>query len=411
MKQLPLGNLLESSDSGVWGDEDLDSGVSVLRSTNFNSDGTLDLTKLTFRALDARVRSRKLLRAGDILLEKSGGGPKQPVGRVCLFRGDDASHAFGNFIARLRPGSEVLSEYLFYFLWQFHSRGKTTHYQKQTTGIRNLEFKRYLTILVPVRSIDEQRRIVDLLSRAEGIVRLRRQARQKTAELIPAIFADMFDDPAANPKGWPTLTLGDMISEGPTNGLYKHKSAYGSGTPILRIDAFYDGRVEDLSGLKRVRIESDELQRFALSAGDIVINRVNSPAYLGKSAIIPALQEPTVFESNMMRFSIDADLALPEYVIALLQHPSSRQHFLGHAKHAINQSSINQQDVKALPVIVPPLRLQRRFIERAESVLAIERQQQMAMAKAELTFESLLSRAFSAEAHSLVELQTATALA
>lgn len=411
MKQyIPLGDLLESSDSGVWGDEDLEAGISVLRSTNFNADGTLDLTKLTFRVLDTRDQSRKLLQAGDILLEKSGGGPKQPVGRVCLFLGDAVPHAFGNFIARLRPGKAVLSEYLFYYLWQFHSSGKTSHYQKQTTGIRNLEFKRYLTIPVPVCSIEEQLRIVDQISRAEGIVRLRRQAQQKAAELIPALFADMFGDPVRNSKGWPLMTLGDLISAGPTNGLYKHQSAYGSGTPILRIDAFYDGRVTDLAKLKRVQVEPDEQRRFAIAAGDIIVNRVNSPEYLGKSALVPELLEPTVFESNMMRFSIDDQLALPEFVIALLQDPSSRRHFLANAKHAINQSSINQQDVKSLPVFAPPLGLQRQFAQRVSSVVAIEQQQQAAMAKAEAVFGSLLAKAF-AETGPQVHLEMEKALA
>jgi hypothetical protein len=51
---IPLGDVLESFDSGVWGDEDVEAGISVLRSTNFNADGTLDFTKLTFRVLDAR---------------------------------------------------------------------------------------------------------------------------------------------------------------------------------------------------------------------------------------------------------------------------------------------------------------------------------------------------------------------
>jgi type I restriction enzyme S subunit len=250
---------------------------------------------------------------------------------------------------------------------------------------------------ISVPSMNAQRRIVDLLSRAEGIVRLRRQAQQKAAALIPAIFVDMFGDPATNPKGWPRMALVDLIASGPTNGLYKHKSAYGSGTPILRIDAFYDGRVTDLATLKRVQVEPDEQRRFALLAGDIIVNRVNSPEYLGKSALVPELLEPTVFESNMMRFSIDASHALAEFVIALLQDPSSRRHFLINAKHAINQSSINQQDVKSLPVFVPPLEWQRQFAQRVAAVRAIEQQQQAATSKAEATFSALLARAFAME--------------
>ena len=62
-----------------------------------------------------------------------------------------------------------------------------------------------------VPPLPEQRRIVDLLSRAEGIVRLRREAEKKAAELIPALFLDMFGDPATNPKGWPVESLGKHV--------------------------------------------------------------------------------------------------------------------------------------------------------------------------------------------------------
>lgn len=296
-------------------------------------------------------------------------------------------------IIPLLPSSQCDRQYLSYFL-----RAPSTVQQivERSAGARmpraDMDF--VLSLPIPLPGIAEQRLIVDLISRAEGIVRLRRQAQQKAAALIPAIFVDMFGDPATNPKGWPQTVLGDLIAHGPSNGLYKHKSAYGSGAPILRIDAFYDGRVTDLAALKRVQVDPDEKRRFALSAGDIVVNRVNSPEYLGKSAIVPALPEPTVFESNMMRFTIDAARALPEFVIALLQHPFSRQHFLANAKHAINQSSINQQDVKSLSVFVPPLDLQREFAQRVSAVNAIEQQQAAAMSKAEATLGALLARAF-----------------
>jgi type I restriction enzyme S subunit len=395
MSRVPLQELLDLSDSGIWGGEDAENGVSVLRSTNFKANGTLDYTKLTFRVIEERKRAAKILQEGDILLEKSGGGPQQPVGRVCLYRGHSLQHSFGNFIARLRPKPIILSEFLFYFLWQFHATGKTSHYQKQTTGIRNLEFKRFLTIDVPVPPLPEQRRIVDLLSRAEGIVRLRREAEKKAAELIPALFLDLFGDPATNPKGWPAPTLGELLLDGPQNGLYKHASHYGDGTPILRIDAFYDGQVRDLKSLKRVALTPDECTRFRLRPRDLVINRVNSPEYLGKSTIIPSLDEETVFESNMMRLSVEEARVLPEYVIEHLQTSYAKAHFLSKAKHAINQSSINQQDVKSLRVTMPPLLMQHDFVDKVGQVRSIQSQQSAATAKAQATFDALLARCFS----------------
>jgi len=209
----------------------------------------------------------------------------------------------------------------------------------------------------------------------------------------------MFGDPATNPKGWAAATLGDLIADGPQNGLYKHGSLYGEGTPILRIDAFYDGRVRSLTTLKRVQATPEERAKFRLTARDIVINRVNSVEYLGKSAIIPSLSEETVFESNMMRFALDELHVLPEYVIELLQTAHAKAHFLSNAKHAINQSSINQQDVKSLSVCCPPLELQGAFASRVAEVESIQVQQSAATAKAQETFDALLAGVFSETAH------------
>lgn len=226
-------------------------------------------------------------------------------------------------------------------------------------------------------------------------MRLRREAQAKAQAIVPALFVDMFGDAVTNSKGWPKCPLGELICSGPTNGLYKHKSLYGRGTPILRIDAFYSGKVKDLNALKRVELESDiELKRFGVEQGDIVINRVNSPEYLGKSAIIPELPEPIVFESNMMRLSVNRARALPEFVIAQLQQPAARNHFLANAKHAINQSSINQQDVKSLPMIVPPIAAQAKFVEWSTNANSILMQQEEALLTAEQTFASILAKSF-----------------
>lgn len=144
--------------------------------------------------------------------------------------------------------------------------------------------------------------------------------------------------------------------------------------------------------MKRVEITPDESHKFRLTPRDIVINRVNSVEYLAKSAIIPALHEGTVFESNMMRLSVDETQVLPEYLIELLQTGYSKTHFLAKAKHAINQSSVNQQDVKSLRITIPPLARQKEFAERSEHALSIQAQQSAAITKAHAAFNALLAQ-------------------
>ena len=299
--------------------------------------------------------------------------------------------AINQDIKAVTPNGDVSPEYLFWFLLSQAGKIQRMGAGATVKGVTLADIK---SILMPLPSLPEQHRLVDILSRAEGIVRLRREAERKAAELIPALFIDLFGDPATNPKGWPAMSLGELIQDGPQNGLYKHASHYGDGTPILRIDAFYDGRVLDIDALKRVRITSEEGEKFRLTSRNIVINRVNSVEYLGKSAIIPPLPEATVFESNMMRFAVDESRVLPEFVIELLQTGHAKAHFLSKAKHAINQSSINQQDVKSIRVPLPPLDKQRNFTEQVAAIRSIQSQQSAATAKAQASFDALLAEAF-----------------
>ena len=295
-----------------------------------------------------------------------------------------------NNVMAVIPNGEMLDSDFLYFMFLTKNLSDFAS-DSNPPSIRKSEVEQWKVRIPPLL---EQRRIVDILSRAEGIVRLRREAEEKSAEVIPALFTDMFGDPTTNPKGWPVKSLGELIIDGPQNGLYKHASLYGEGTPILRIDGFYDGRVVNLDALKRVRITPEERQRFRLQERDIVINRVNSVEYLGKSAIIPFLNEETVFESNMMRFTMSDEVILPEYLIVLLQTAYAKAHVLSNAKHAINQSSINQQDVKSLLVPVPPIRQQTEFAERAEQARSIQSQQSAAAGKAQATYDALLAQVF-----------------
>jgi type I restriction enzyme S subunit len=400
MTIVPLQQLLELSDSGVWGDEDVESGISVLRSTNFNNDGTIDFSKLTFRAIEERKRETKIIQDGDILLEKSGGGPKQPVGRVCLFRGHAIPHSFGNFIARLRPKADILSEFLFYFLWHFHAQGKTSHYQKQTTGIRNLETKRFLNIGVPVPPLPEQRRIVDLLSRAEGIVRLRREAEKKAAELIPALFLDMFGDPATNPKGWMRTQLGtllDSIDSGQSpkcHGQQKQPHQWG----VLKLSALSGGFYREVEH-KTLPDEISPDDSVEVRSGDVLISRKNTYELVGTAAYVEKTNGRILLPDLIFRLNIsDAEQLNPMYLWGLLSMKSKREQIRKLASgSAGSMPNISKARLKTLEVELPPHQEQVRFSLSVEKIRSIQSQQSTATAKAKATFDALLAKAF--EAH------------
>ena len=102
------------------------------------------------------------------------------------------------------------------------------------------------TVAIPLPDLSEQRRIARQLEEAHRLRRTRRYALELTDIFLPAAFLEFFGEARANTKQWKSVTLGEVVIRGPQNGLYKPATAYGAGTPILRIDAFYDGAVTEL---------------------------------------------------------------------------------------------------------------------------------------------------------------------
>ena len=102
------------------------------------------------------------LRPGDLVIEKSGGGEQQPVGRAVLYA--HATPAIPtNFAAGLRPIPSVDSRFLAYLFASLYSSGRTRSSINHTTGIQNLDLGNFLMSSVSVPDFSEQRAIADFL--------------------------------------------------------------------------------------------------------------------------------------------------------------------------------------------------------------------------------------------------------
>lgn len=250
-------------------------------------------------------------------------------------------------------------KYLYYFCENYDFEQLNT-----TVTIPSLTKTNLLNIEIPLPPLDEQRKIAAVLDKVSDLIAKRRQQLDKLDMLVKARFVEMFGDPMINPWHYPMVSLGSILTVEPQNGLYKPQTDYvsdGSGTPILRIDGFYNGKVTDFRALKRLRCSPEDVQRYLLNENDIVINRVNSIEYLGKCGLIQGLLEDTVFESNMMRIHVDETRFDAQYISYLLCTEFVYQQILNRAKKAVNQASINQRDVQSFFVYEPPLTKQRDF--------------------------------------------------
>lgn len=168
---LPIGKLLANETPGFWGSAPGGGGnVLVLRSTNLRDDGNLDYSEPAPRSFPETKLREKRLQAGDIVLERSGGGPNKPVGRVGYFDAE-GWYSLSNFMQRLRPDpSRCSSRFLNYLLWNLHRSGITARMQQATTGIRNLNYREYLAYRVALPPLPEQRKIAAILSSVDDAI-------------------------------------------------------------------------------------------------------------------------------------------------------------------------------------------------------------------------------------------------
>ena len=156
--QVALRRVIESTIGGVWGTEagegDLD--VLCIRGTDFDTSSLLaDKEGAPIRGLTHQeFRGRRLV-DGDLLIEKSGGGENQPVGRVIQWCGGDAAVPT-NFAARLRPAARIDSRYLVFVFRAAYEIGHTRAWIKQITGIQNLDLGGLLSEKCQIPSFADQ---------------------------------------------------------------------------------------------------------------------------------------------------------------------------------------------------------------------------------------------------------------
>ena len=308
---------------------------------------------------------------GDVLFAKI--TPCMENGKGGIARGLKNGIGFGSTEFHvLHPGPEkVSSEWLYYLTSWDEFRKQCARNMTGSAGQKRVP-KSYLEhYKVHLPSLDEQSRIVALLDKVRDLITKRRAQLDKLDLMVKARFVEMFGDPFINSMEWKKIKIKDAVKVEPQNGMYKPQSDYvtdGSGTPILRIDGFYNGMVTDFSALKRLRCNDKEKQKYLLKENDIVINRVNSIEYLGKCAHITGLIEETVYESNMMRMHFDPARFNPVYVTNLLCSRFVYDQVVNHAKKAVNQASINQKDVLDFNIYQPSIDLQNAFADFSNRV-------------------------------------------
>ena len=286
--------------------------------------------------------------------------------------------------------SQLDSLYLRYFLDSQHSELNRVARGVAQPNINQAILK---DLSVPLYPFAEQLRIVDILSRADGIVQLRREAEKKAAELIPALFIDMFGDPATNPKGWHVRKVSDFVRRFEGGKNLQAGSENGSLYRILKVSAVTSGVYRE-SKSKPSPDKYSPPTSHIVRVGDMLFSRANTEELVGATAIVERTDGMTLLPDKLWRF-VWSEQVEPTYMHAIFQSDYVRRE-LGKLSSGTSASmhNISQGKLFQLPLPIAPYAIQKDFAVRSAMISAIQTQQSAATATAQAAYDTLLAQVF-----------------
>ena len=331
---------------------------------------------------DLALPDDKYCDAGDLLYAWSASfGPYRFSGPRCIFH---------YHIWRVLPGNELDKGFAFHLLQSITERIKSVSHGVAMLHMTKAGMEAWEVALPP---LTEQRRIADVLDRAEALRAKRREALATLGALAQVIFIHLFGDPASNPKGWPIRTIRELL----TSASYgtSEKSGAAGEFPVLRMNNITRTGGMDLSDLKFMDLPPAQHDRYLVQRGDVLFNRTNSADLVGKTAIVRETR-PMAYAGYLVRLRVNDDNDA-EYLAAFLNSDYAKRMLRGMCKSIIGMANINATEVQAMSIGQPPLPLQQEFARRIAAVEKLKAAHRASLTQLDELFASLQHRAFRGE--------------
>jgi type I restriction enzyme, S subunit len=392
---VPLGDIADSVDYGVTASAAQEPvGPKFLRITDIQ-DGSVDWTSVPWCECDGRAAAESRLAIGDIVFARTGA----TTGKSFLINACPTDAVFASYLIRVRVGAHADPRYLSQF---FQTPDYWAQINKGARGVAQpgVNATTLKALNVPLPPLPEQRRIAEVLDRAEALRAKHRAALAQLDTLTQSIFLDLFGDPVVNPKGWKRMPFKDLLTN------------IDSGWSPTCLDRKVEGDEWGVLKLGAVTwCEYDPAENKALPAGvtprpelevqpgDLLFARKNTYDLVAACALVRTTPPRLMMSDLIFRLRLRADANVDScFLHQLLIHPRKRreiQKFAGGT--AGSMPNISKGRLETTPIEVPPLDLQRRFARDVAAVDKLKSAHRASLAKLDALFASLQHRAFRGE--------------
>ena len=370
-----------------------DSGINFVKIESISEDGTFLKEKFSHISDECNVQMRRSqLQENDILFSIAGA-----IGRSVIVTKEILPANTNQALAIIRvPKGKIDYNYLLYALSSSAINQQATQHQQGVAQL-NISLKNVSDFLLPIYTEAMQKRIVQNLKKTDKLIFLRKQQLEKLDELVKARFVEMFGDPDQNPKGWPLVSITEIIRDKASNGFFAKRDAYkdDGNVQILGVSNVVNRMYSNTKELPRTNATQAEKEKYSVKYGDMLFCRSSLVADgIGKASIVAKGTFPNVlFECHVIRLSLDLQKCVPEFVQVLSTTPFFRRQIIAQSKTA-TMTTIGQDGILKSSVVLPPIDLQNQFAAFVERVDQQKQTVQQSLEKLELMKKALMQEYF-----------------
>ncbi|WP_207707340.1 restriction endonuclease subunit S [Crassaminicella thermophila] len=333
----------------------------------------------------------------DILMSLTGN-----VGRVGILRKSMLPAALNQRVACLRIKNKAVDfKFLYYYLNSDQFENLCIENSKGIAQ-KNLSTVFLKNVLIPLPALETQKKIVEVLDKAQELIDLRKKQIELLDELIQSIFYDMFGDPVTNPKGWDVRKLKD-ISTKIINGTTPKggKQVYvEDGIVFLRSQNVWKNRLL-LDDVAYIDNETHtKMAKSSLKYKDILMTktgRINTEnSSLGRAAMFLGEDDSANINGHVYLIRLQKNI-IHEFVLFILTTNEYREYIRSVCVGGIDKRQINKEHLQNFPIILPPIELQNQFAEMLQKIEEQKQLMQQSLIEMENNFNCLVQRAFKGE--------------
>lgn len=380
-------------------------GIRIIRITNVQ-DGFIQDKKPVYYPLESQKEITPfMLKDGDFLMSLTGN-----VGRVAIIDASFLPATLNQRVACLRIKSEdsVRKEYIFYFCLQKQFVSDCIKSAKGSAQL-NMSTEWLKEYPIPLPPLAEQQRIVD---RIESLFAKLDEAKEKAQAVVDSfetrkaailhkaftgeLTAKWREEHGVGMDSWEKKSVGELCIS-LKYGTAKKSDASGN-VVVLRMGNLQQGEI-DWSDLAYSN-DPDDIEKYKLFPGDVLFNRTNSAALVGKTAIYRG-EHPAIYAGYLIKLDYDHDKIIGDYLNYALNTLDAKKYCNSVKTDGVNQSNINAKKIGAYSFNVPSIPEQEKIVSVIQKLLSKEQQSKEAaeavLDQIDLMKKSILARAFRGE--------------